>query len=522
MSSSPSSSLAAGADWLARQIERRKLAFVVLFSVIFLGGCLSIAATKIMWSDELSTYYPARLPTTAELLAFFREGLDVHTPTSALLMRASIAAFGDNHTAIRVPYILGFWLMCLCVFRFVSRRCPPIYGAAAMVFPLITSAFYYACEARPYALIMGFTALALVCWQQILENQWRALSLFGLWISLAACISLHYYAILIWIPFGLAELARLWARKRPDWPVWIAIVGALFPLLLFLPAIQATRVTFIGSMWSRPHFSQIENSYRFMLTLALAPMVGVAILWAAISRSVPSKSDTLSAPALPPLPERILVGSLAALPVFGVPLSLLVGGFVERYVLASMVGITIFLAFTVCTRSRGDRLLAALMVVCFLSWFLLKTSSTVRKQMVESGGLPMRAARPFQAKTWMRDIEQSNLPVAATPGVFFQQLQFYVPASIHPRIYYLTSRADARRYDGTDSGDNGALLFARRVPLQVPSYESFVASNPHFLLCAEITNPTWHIEKLLDDGAHLKLLRRQETYFLFDVTMPHP
>src|SRR5215472_12935939 len=106
---------------------------------------------------------------------------------------------------------------------------------------------------------MGFTALALVCWQQILENQWRGLSLFGLWISLAACISLHYYAILIWIPFGLAELTRLWIRKRPDWPVWIAVLAALAPLLLFLPAIQATRTTFINSMWSRPHFSQIEN-----------------------------------------------------------------------------------------------------------------------------------------------------------------------------------------------------------------------------------------------------------------------
>src|SRR5207237_1162969 len=114
-------------------------------------------------------------------------------------------------------FILGFWLMTVCIFRFVSRRCPPIYAAAAMIFPLITSAFYYACEARPYALVMGFTALALVCWQQILENERRTISLFGLWFSLSACICLHYYAILIWIPFGLAELARLRSRKRPDW-----------------------------------------------------------------------------------------------------------------------------------------------------------------------------------------------------------------------------------------------------------------------------------------------------------------
>jgi hypothetical protein len=518
--SSPSSVIASRADWLADQIERRRLAFLILFSIIFFASCLSIAATKIMWNDELTTHYPATLPTTADLLAFFREGFDLQPPTSALLTRASIKVFGDNHAAFRVPYIFGFWLMSVCIFRFVARRCPPIYGAAAMIFPLITSAFYYASEARPYALVMGFTALALVFWQQILENERRAISLFGLWVSLAACICLHYYAILIWIPFGLAELARCWVRKRPDWPVWIVILAAIIPLLLFVPGIQAGRANYAGGWWARPHLSQIENAYRFMLTLALAPALAVVVLWAAISKPLPSKSSLPGGPVLPPLPERILVGSLAALPVFGVPLSFLTGGFVERYALASLVGITIFLAFTACTRSRGNKLLAAVMVVCFSSWFVLKTSSTVRKQMVESGGLPMHAARPFQAKAWMRDIEQSALPVAATPLVFYHQFQYYVPDSIHPRVYYLASRKDAMHYDGMDTGDNLALVLSKRIPLQVPSYESFVASNPHFLLCAETTNPTWHIEKLLDDGARLKLVRRQETYFLFDVTMP--
>lgn len=512
--------LATGADSLAGQIERRKLAFLACFSIIFFAACLLIAATKVMVFDELSTYYPAKLPTISELLAFFSEGLDVHTPTSALLMRASIAVFGDNHAAIRVPYIIGFWLMSIGVFRFVSRRCSPIYGAAAMIFPLITSVFYYACETRPYALLMGLTAVALVCWQQILENERRAISLLGLWICLAACISLHYYAILIWIPFGLAELARCWERKRPDWPVWIVIISALSPLLLFIPAIHAARAAYVSGMWSRPHFSQIENSYRFMLTLSFAPTLAVLILWALISRSIPSKPASPSGPVLAPWPERVLVGSLALLPAFGVPLSILTGGFVERYTLASIVGITIFLAFTACTRSRGDRLLAATMVVCFMGWFLLKTSSTVRRQMIESGGLPMHTAQPFQARTWMRDVEQSTLPVAATPAILFFQLQHYVPPSLHSRIYYLANRKDAMYYDGADSGDTNLMQFSRRLPLQVPGYDSFVASNRRFLLCAETTNPTWHIEQLLHDGAHLKLLRRQDTYFLFDVTMP--
>ena len=72
---------------------------------------------------------------------------------------------GPVHVAIRLPGMIGFWILCLYLFRFVSIRTSPLAGYVAMSFPLVTNAYYYAYEARPYGAVMGFCGLALVCWQ---------------------------------------------------------------------------------------------------------------------------------------------------------------------------------------------------------------------------------------------------------------------------------------------------------------------------------------------------------------------
>jgi hypothetical protein len=45
-----------------------------------------------------------------------------------------------------------------------------------MLFPLITNAYPYAYEARPYGLLLGFCGLSLLCWQSAAEGQSRLLS----------------------------------------------------------------------------------------------------------------------------------------------------------------------------------------------------------------------------------------------------------------------------------------------------------------------------------------------------------
>src|SRR5437899_813675 len=164
-------------DGVESTVQKRKVLITIGFSLVFLLVCGLLSATKLMWFDEMATYYPAKLPTVSGLIDFFWQGLDVHTPTASLILRANMALFGDNPVANRIPVALGYLVMCLCIFVFVSRRCPAVYAAAAMIFPALSQVFYYATEIRCYGILLGLTGVALVCWQQAAEGRRRRLSI---------------------------------------------------------------------------------------------------------------------------------------------------------------------------------------------------------------------------------------------------------------------------------------------------------------------------------------------------------
>jgi hypothetical protein len=471
-----------------------------------------------MWFDELFTWYPARLPTVSNVLSFYRDGIDAHTPTAALVLRGAMTIFGDHHATNRLPFALGYLLMCVCIYRFVSRHCPAVYAIAAMIFPTLTGVVYYATEIRGYGIELGMTGLALVCWQEAAAGRHRAFAIFGLFFSLAAAISCHYYAALLWVPFGLAELTRFLIRRRPDVPMYLALFFSPFPLLIFLPAMRASQKAYGAGIWARPHLGQIVDSYREILTLSFAPMFLCVVLWILLTRfrtAVKPERTYIATPA-----ERVLVGSLAMLPAIGVPLSFLAGIFVWRYVLPAVAGLSVFLMLGVCRVLKGDLLAGSLLVVSFFGWFGYKNVTTIRLQAAENGGLRTPIAEPLERADWARELKGSTLPIAVVPAVFFLKLQHYAPEPVRSRVIYPFSEKLALKYEGIYTGETNLLQLARRVPINIADYQTFVRDNKRFLLCAETTNPTWLIEKLLDDGARLELRKRVQTYFVFEVTYP--
>jgi hypothetical protein len=494
-------------------IEKHRALVMLVFSAVFCAICAMIAATKMLWFDELITYYPAKLATASETIRFFWEGLDVHTPTTSLLLRADTALFGDSAVAIRIPVIAGYLVMCLCIFLFAARRVPATYAAAAMIFPAITPVFYYATEMRPYGLLLGLTGIAMVCWQRAPEGRFRALSILGLFLSLAAAISCHYYAVLLWIPFGFAELTRTWERRRPDIPVWLALALSPLIVLIFLPALHAARSTYGGNFWSKPHLGQVLDSYQDLLALVFAPIVVGVILWLLLARFMSPVRDGLERP---PLAERVLAGSLSLLPLFALPFSYLTGAYVSRYVLPTVAGMAVFLAFALCWSLKGDRLAGLVLTLVFAGWFVQKGMGTAKAQDAVNGGLRTPLGSVFQNTSWMKALENSPLPIAATPAVFFMKLQHYAPEVVRERLSYPADEPMALKYEGVSTGDTSLLHISRMLPIRVSAYREYVARYPRFLVCAETTNPTWLVRALLDEGAEVRLVERSGTYFVFE------
>ena len=172
------------------------------------------------------------------------------------LSHGAMQVFGVGAFAARLPALAGFLMMQVCLFFFVRNLAGERAGAVAAAFPAMTATLYYSAEGRPYGLMLGLYALALLCWQvagkqwSVISGQWsekasaRGWALVGLAVAIAATINAHYFGVLLLAPICAAEAWRTLARRRIDWPTCGAIaVGMLGWLgtMPFLPAASEFR-----------------------------------------------------------------------------------------------------------------------------------------------------------------------------------------------------------------------------------------------------------------------------------------
>jgi 4-amino-4-deoxy-L-arabinose transferase-like glycosyltransferase len=242
---------------------------LVVFSAVYLAATSVLAVRRPLWNDELYTYHFAQVPALTDLWRALDTGADQAPPLSYVVTRASLGTFGASAFALRLPEILAFLLFCICMYAFVARRTTRAYGVMAMLLPTLTAAYYYASEARAYALVLGFAALALVCWQLATEGVHRRIALVGLFAALALATSSHYYAVLVAVPLGLGELARTLAARRFDVPVWVAFSGGLLPLVGFAPLLSASR-GYSADFWGRPSWQDPLRFLSFLLDPTVA------------------------------------------------------------------------------------------------------------------------------------------------------------------------------------------------------------------------------------------------------------
>ncbi len=257
----------APATWLARAAARGAIP-IAAFAAAYLAETSVIAARKPLWNDELYTYHFTRVSSLADLWRALETGADQAPPLSYLFTRATFSMLGVGRFTIRLPEIIAFLVFCLCLYAFVKRRTNQIHGLIAMLLPTLTGAYYYASEARAYALVLAFGALALVCWQLATEGVRRRATIFGLALTLFLATSSHYYAVLLLVPLGLGELARTLIARRLDVAVWVAFAGALLPLAAFIQLVRASR-NYSAAFWARPSWHDPLGFFSFLFHTTL-------------------------------------------------------------------------------------------------------------------------------------------------------------------------------------------------------------------------------------------------------------
>ena len=492
------------------ELERR--AANTLLAVILVGvGFRSIltAYEKPLWFDEILTVIMCRLPSLSKLWEALDNGADTNPPLFYLVAGWAHRFISDDHVAYRLPSILGLVVTVLCMYLILSKRIDRLSALVGAAFLLCTQLVAYADEARPYALLVCLVSIAILAWQRTDESRLYTLLLC---LALAIALSLHYYAILVWPAFVLAEATVWFHKRRFRAGVWIALILSTAPLFFFAHLLMHLRQYYGRNFWSRPGFGQIAsapvNLYNFLNYWVWCFTIGAIVV---LVRWSLGKTATSYASEKPEAGERVLpieecglIVVLLLLPVIAVLAAKVGGGgMTYRYMLPMLLGASLAVGYIA---SRVSRALRAVLLVLVLGNYGL-SSVPVMKKALTGELLQRRVAAAREGKAILDEYQKFALPIVIAPGTNYLPMVYYMPASQNVSLYALADPQAAVTFSNSDSVDLALLALRPYLPLQVEDYRSFASSNPEFILVSlHETRPDWWPSRLLHDDDTLSLL----------------
>jgi hypothetical protein len=470
-------------------MNRALFLFVPLASILTLH--VSVNRAKPLDFDETIVSKTALQPHLPSLWNILASGQSPHPPLNFLAVRAAYAAFGVSDFSTRLPTTLGFTLMGICLFFFVEKRSNPAYGAVAMLLPILSMARVYAMEAKPYASLLGWTGIALLCWQNAQPGSpRRAVALLGLGLALASATSSHFFGALLAVPLLAGEAVRWWGRRRIDWPMLASISLNYWPLLFFIPILKAGRAVHGTHPWQTSlTLGFIPRSFDLLLMDAAAPLL-FCVLWAGTFR--PARPDTRRLPA----DELAAAAILALLPVVAFCGLRLAGIHVieEKYLIAMVVGVSILFSWSLYALAGRSLLLGTVLAATLLFW-------CCRDFLRELHGAQQERFEVVNFRPPAPD-----LPILIdTPR--FATVERYATPEISNRIFYLIDPQARLKYIGTDALDQSFLLNPGFFGKHVQPAQAFEAAHREFLLYERLPETSWMLRKYTDQGARIQLLK---------------
>ena len=500
---------------VAEDQQKNQLVWFVLIGLLYLIAT-ALNAVRKFWFDELFTFYIARLPNMATVWKALMDGADLNPPLFFAATKGAMAVFGPGEYAVRIPAMLGFFVLCSGLYVFVSNRAGASFGFVAMLFPMVTGAFIYATEARAYGMMLGCCGVALVAWQRANDVARRTGWLVLLAVSLTAALLTHCYAVLMLVPFGIGALVRDYYRRKIDWGIWFCLVIPSLAVCSYLPLLGAAKSIAVDNSVFRPELFSLSRFYEFLLAPAIWPLFAGAVIVAFAAERIGRKEGGVF-----PTHEMAAAFGFLLVPLFAILLAVFVSRiFMLRYGLGAVIGVSILVSAGSSAFTRRSKSVGAALVLLLASWFAGTTAVWVATQVAapleESllGKVPFERLRP-------------ELPVVISSGLLFLEMDHYSTSAVASRLNYLMDEEISRKKTGSDVFDKGFLISKRWFPIRgnLQDYHSFLAAHPKFLLYGYSSfDLDWLIPKLIEDGATMTYLGQQgpikQRTVLFEVESP--
>ncbi len=496
------------------------LAAACLFCLLTYAGYSHV---RFIVADECLELSIIRLDNLPQIWSALNDGVQVDPPLLDSAMHFGFRALGDSLFLARMPSVLCFCLMCLCLSLIVWRYAPPAYAAATFFMPFATSMRGLASLARPYAPMLGFSALALLCWDNLQHTAGRRRSIWrvAFAISLALALSTHFYSVLILLPLGLGELAKWILRKRLDWPTVLCMAPALVAYALGCPILLSASHIF-GHHYA--YKADAQTLYDFFGNLIISlPWAGIVLLLL-FATALPMAARAQVSPQLPATPQRramlVVCGGFLLLPICGYVGGVLVTGtFPPQYFVLAGLGLVLALALLPAA-SGGSR---APVGLC------LFVAMTGHGLIVGARGMSgfLRTERPYPSLAAIRRLIPDPGPhpdiVVSAPMQF---LPFYEATKADPEnnLLYLFDPAKELAEYGNDTADTASSILVGRTPARLRAFDPYVATHRQFfiLTMGEVrAAQEWQFKYLMKNlGARLTWLGKLGGFDLYQVDLP--
>ncbi len=459
------------AEKINASLERHFWLWAAAFTLLFLAASIARDLRAALWFDELFTLHLAKLASPQAIIGFN----DASPPLYPIIVHWLLPIVGNEALAVRLPATLGYCAMLAFLWAFCRHRLPAAFAFAA-AFLTFERGLYFATEGRPYGLVLGCAAGALLCWQMAAEGRRRALTLPLLAVCLALMVALHYYAIFFLVPLFLAEMVRWRASRKPDFGIGAAMVPA--PLVLGVHyTLFVSSQDYGAHFWAQPSLGAIAPFYERFL---LPPLIlgGLAFLVAALLAGWPSQAHESSQRTTFPPHEWTAIAVLVLLPPVVIIASMVTtNAFFERYLLWTVIGFSVLGAAALSVAVRGRPAVGvALIAIAIAAMARLEIGPLFGTPV-----LPTAEGVRQELNTLARD---GSEPIVVANAHAFMELSYYLSSPLRERLVFPLSRDLDLKYRGFDTDALTLGPLSRRAPIRVKAYEELLAENKNFLLAA--------------------------------------
>ncbi len=328
----------------------------------------------------------------------------------------------------------------------------------------------------------------------------------GIAILLSLAIGMHFYAVLLAVALGAAELGWMLRHRCIRWPIVLALLAAAASLSLWLPIMQAVSAFNHGDAaapeyYARPTLERLFATYVVMMGGdGMLPPTPLAILLAAFCARVAARRHALARTD----GLGILAAVLCMVPLLVFAFSALVTGtFNPRYVIVTALGVSLVVAQCAAANRFGN-IIACGMILASIAAFQI-------------GG---EAAQPTRREIAIGLVNDApgGLPIATGNGLRFFETYEGADRAAARRLSFLRVPDLSQSPDPTN--DHQVERWSHiDAELPIVSIDRFLTSNTEFLLLEEPKKPDmvpdylrvrgYEVTTVIErSGLSLRLIRR--------------